>query len=193
MAFCAVGPFAPRRVARPTSFPPPVKARPFPLSASRPFPSVPDGGGAEQPLLALSFLQQTAIGWSSAKSGREPHRGNQGLFERALAARGGFVSPGDALYKNASLAVYSAPRYNVDPLYFLRTLGDYDVGKSASCNIDAFGATLKRDLLTGDSRRLPFEVVALRGNPLDSCMPPPMADVRARIVVSAYLHARRRP
>ena len=113
-------------------------------------------------------------------------------FDKALAARGGFVSSGDALYKSASLVVYNSPRSNVDPLYLLRTMGEYGVPLQASCNIDGYGATLQRDSLTADARRLPLNVAPLRDGPYDSCAPPPLVDVRARIVVSAYLHARRR-
>ena len=118
--------------------------------------------------------------------------GNRLVFNRAAAGRGGVVSPGDALYKNASLAVYGSPRYNVDPLYFLRTLGDYGVGTKASCEINSYGATLVRDALTNDTRRLPFEVATVgRMLEKESCMPVPIVDLRARIVVSAYLLARR--
>ena len=118
--------------------------------------------------------------------------GMREAFNRAAAGRGGIVSPGDALYKSASLAVYGSPRYNVDPLYFLRTLGDYGVGTKASCAIDSFGATVSRDSLTNDVRRFPFEVATVRRLlEKESCMPVPMADLRARIVVNAYLYARR--
>ena len=117
--------------------------------------------------------------------------GMREAFNRAAAGRG-VVSPGDALYKSASLVVYSAPRYNVDPLYFLRTLGDYGVPKRQSCEIDSFGAANKKDALTNDARSFSFEVATVRRLlEKESCMQVPMADLRARTFVSACLYPRR--
>ena len=189
----ALPPTSPQKATLPFIHPSPVQANLFPLNVP-PHPYL-MAVVRSNPFLPSIMCANIHANGLVAKSDAVRIDGMRTAFGRAAAARGGFISPGDALYKSASLAVYSAPRYNVDPLYFLRTRGDYlqdGVLPSDSCVVDVYGAPRKHDAYTGDSRRLPIHVMRY-GHMIthDSCLPAPLVDIRARIAVSAYIHARR--
>ena len=189
----ALPPTSPQKATLPFIHPSPVQANLFPLNVP-PHPYL-MAVVRSNPFLPSMMCANIHANGLVAKSDAVRIDGMRTAFGRAAAARGGFISPGDALYKSASLAVYSAPRYNVDPLYFLRTRGDYlqdGVLPSDSCVVDVYGAPRKHDAYTGDSRRLPIHVMRY-GHMIthDSCLPAPLVDIRARIAVSAYIHARR--
>ena len=187
----SVLPSAPATAPAPPPFIHPSKLNPnlFPLHAPpRPYFMAVVRNNPFLPCITCSGLHSDAL---VAKADASRIDGMRAAFVRAAAARGGFVSPGDALYKSASLAVYSAPRYNVDSLYFLRTLGDYGVSPNVSCTVGPRGESPAANARTGNARRLPFDVAAINRTQRESCMPVPLVDLRARIVVSAYLRARR--